>query len=141
MSAVDLLDSELSLTWVTELDLIQRALWAGDNDSSLWFYHQYLISNLDHDHTSHSIAPHLSHDERTTYLLAEFDKVLEMLDGAEDCKWIYQALLHVAFLHSKHAGSLPPAARDWQVWIDTLIKIDPLRADRWVDVSDTLKKR
>lgn len=97
------------------------------------------MTNLDPDHASQSMAPDLSDDDRQRYLLDEFEKILEMLDGAEDCKWIYQALLNLSFLHRRVTGSLPPAANEWEHWINVLIDIDALRLNRWNFMKDILK--
>lgn len=58
-----------------------------------------------------------------------------MLDGAEDCKWIYQALIHMGSLHHRLTGAFAPQAtkENLLAWLDTLIKIDPLRKGRWQD--------
>ena len=97
------------------------------------------MTNLDPDHAPQSMAPDLNDDDRQRYLLDEFEKIFEMLDGAEDCKWIYQALLNLGFLHRKVTGNLPRAASEWERWIDVLTNIDPLRLNRWSDMKDILK--
>ena len=79
--------------------------------------------------------PDLTEDERISYLSAEIDKVLEMLDGAEDCKWIYQALIHMSNLYYKIAGERPSQASTLEEWLQQLERIDTLRAGRWQDVS------
>ena len=124
-----------------ELEFIQRALWAGDNDSSLWFYHQYLMCTFDPRQAPSSIAPDLTDEERQNYLLEEIEKVLEMEDGAEDCKWIYQALVSMSVLYRKLTGAFPPQAAPIEGWLKTLDQIDGLRAGRWRDMRQRLQSQ
>lgn len=123
---------------VSELELIQRALYADSNDQSLWFYHQYLVSTFDPKYFNGSIAPHLTLDQRLEYISREFNKVLEMLDGAEDCKWIYQSLIQVSMLHNTLSNDWPAPWDQIQSWIRELKRLDPLRMGRWHDIEETL---
>lgn len=120
----------------SELELIQRALWAGDHDQSLWFYHQYLMCTFDDSHASDSMAPNLSIQEKLEYLTGEIEKVMDMLDGAEDCKWIYQSLIHLSILWNKLGKAWPPQAKEHlRGWIEQLRELDPLRGARWNDLE------
>ena len=122
----------------SELELVQRALYAGDNDQSIWFYHQVLMCNLDPWYAKDSIVPNLSKDERVEYVINEIDKVIDMLDGAEDCKWIYQALIDLSLLFQRLGGRWPEQATDIEKWLGELEKLDPLRAGRWKDLRNEL---
>ncbi|KAL8734727.1 MAG: hypothetical protein Q9181_003116, partial [Wetmoreana brouardii] len=78
-----------------ELELVQRALWADPDskDQSLWFYHQSLILNFGSRVEMNSIVPDLAVEDKLIYIKAQIEELLEMLEGAETCKWIYQRLL------------------------------------------------
>lgn len=121
-----------------ELDLIQRALYAGDNDQSLWFYHQVLVCTFDPRYASQSLAPGLSKDERAEYLTKEIDKVEEMLNGAEDCKWIYEELINMSLLLWRLRGKSPEQDIKVESWLGELEKLDPLRAGRWKDLRQNV---
>lgn len=86
-----------------------------------------------------TMAPHLSPSERLEYLRDEIDAIREMLDGAEDCKYIYQALIECTLLASKVAGSLSDEDRKQVLsWLSELKQLDPLRRGRWLDFERTL---
>lgn len=95
-----------------ELKLIQRALYTDPYDQSLWSYHNYLMGNFDSNRAEDSIAPDLSSIQKAEYLNNEYEKILDMKDGAEDCKWIYQSLIQfsINFKNLGH-GSPPPMNR------------------------------
>ncbi|KAI4245285.1 MAG: hypothetical protein L6R42_010243, partial [Xanthoria sp. 1 TBL-2021] len=120
-----------------ELELVQRALWADPDskDQSLWFYHQYLISNFKpsspHDDF---IIYDLSDEDKLAYLQAQIDDLLEMLDGAETCKWIYQRLLELLLMSKSLNDRWPVQSSDLEMWIHKLLELDPLRKGRWQDL-------
>ena len=122
----------------TELKMIQRALWAGENDQSLWFYHQVLMCAFDPRYASQSILPNLSTEERVQYLSEEIEKVNEMLDDAEERKWIYQELVNMTLLKTRLEGTRPGQNAKVGEWLDELKKLDPLRAGRWQDLRQAL---
>lgn len=85
------------------------------------------------------MAPHLSQSERTEYLCDEIQAIEEMLDGAEDCKYTYQALIDCTMLLSKVRGSMPASDQERVLgWLSELKKLDPLRSGRWLDLERTL---
>lgn len=85
------------------------------------------------------MAPNLSTSERLQYLQEEIEEIQEMLDGAEDCKYIYQALIECSVLVSKVSGTLSSDNRDRILnWLSELKKLDPLRQNRWLDFERTL---
>ena len=120
-----------------ELELIQRALWAGVEDQSLWFYHQYLMESFAMKNAAISIAPDLTVNERLEYLTREIDEIKEMLELADDTKWIYQSLIDISFLIKDLVGQLPSSISsvDVREWVDRLMEIDPLRKGRWMELS------
>lgn len=122
----------------TELSLIHQA-FIDPYDQSLWFYHQNLMSVFDPSMAERTMAPNLSSSDRLEYIRNEIDEIQEMLDGAEDCKYIYQALIEYTLLASKVEGSLSSEDREQILsWLSKLKKLDPLRRHRWLDFEKTL---
>lgn len=124
-----------------EFELITRALYTDPYDQSLWFYHQYLMSTLDlSNKQSSSILDPCSNAERIHYLEQEIDSVKDMLEGAEDCKYIYQALLEYSKRYlDVEAGNEKITTKEMTDWLRELRKIDSLREGRWSDFERTLK--
>ncbi|KAL8703153.1 MAG: hypothetical protein Q9201_003657 [Fulgogasparrea decipioides] len=118
-----------------ELELLQRALWADPDskDQSLWFYHQSLISNFGSRVEMNSIVPNLAIDDKLTYIKAQIEDLLDMLEGAETCKWIYQRLLDLSLMSSSLNDRWPVEFSVVQKWVDSLLELDPLRKGRWND--------
>lgn len=122
----------------TELDLIHLAL-CDPYDQSLWFYHQNLMCSFDPATAAQTMAPHLTNAERLDYIRQEIEIIQEMLDGAEDCKYIYQALIECTLLASKVEGAMSSADRQNVLsWLSELQGLDPLRKGRWLDLRRTL---
>ena len=121
-----------------ELTLIQEALYTDPYDQSIWFYHSFLTTAFSASAalSAASVAPGLTGAERAGYLDAQVDMVHEMLEGAEDCKWIFQALVEMATTQRRDAGRWPEGitVEDIWGWMDELEKLDPLRKGRWRDV-------
>lgn len=84
------------------------------------------------------MAPNLSKLERLDYVSKQIESLLDMLDGAEDCKWIYQSLLQLCVVHRANSGTWPTQKPEMQQWIEELRKLDPLRAGRWTDLKTNL---
>ncbi|KAJ5585534.1 uncharacterized protein N7459_005334 [Penicillium hispanicum] len=121
-----------------ELALIHQAL-IDPYDQSLWFYHQNLMCVFDPAVADRTMAPNLSTSERLQYLHDEIEAIQEMLDGADDCKYVYQALIECTLLVSKVTGSLSPKDQDRiRGWLSELKRLDPLRQQRWLDFEQTL---
>ncbi|KAJ5884488.1 hypothetical protein N7504_012060 [Penicillium tannophilum] len=131
-------DDERKTMLDEELSLIHQAL-IDPYDQSVWFYHQNLLSVFDPDTADRTMAPNLTSTERLAYLLQEIENIQEIIDGAEDCKYIYQALIECTVLVSKVAGSLSSEDRDQILsWLSELKQLDPLRQRRWLDFEQTL---
>lgn len=126
------------LTGIAELDLIHRAL-CDPYDQSLWFYHQNLMCTFDPSLSDQTMAPNLSNIERLEYLRREIDEIQDMLDGAEDCKYIYQALIDCTLLARKVEGTMSGTDKENILsWLSELKKLDPLRCGRWLDFEKSL---
>lgn len=86
-----------------------------------------------------TMAPNLSTSDRLQLLEEEIEAIQEMLDGAEDCKYIYQALIECSLLASKVSGTLSSSNRARILsWLSELKQLDPLRQNRWLDFERTL---
>ena len=118
-----------------ELELIQRALWAGSDDQSLWFYHQYLMGTFDPNLAPNSMTPDLTVTEKIQYLRQEIERVQEMLEGAEDCRWIYLTLTNLSITFKLLANKWPVTVDHVEAWVAQLIELDPLRATRYLDLK------
>ncbi len=102
----------------------------------MWFYHQYLISNFEPSSNDDNYTIlNLSDEDKLAYLKAQIEDLLEMLDGAETCKWIYQRLLEMSLVSKSLNGRWPVNASNLEIWIDRLTELDPLRKGRWQDLE------
>lgn len=128
-----------------ELKMVQRALWADAEDQSLWFYHLVLCCAFSDEvrYRDQSITPELSVEERLGYLSKEIEGLTDMLDGAEDCKWIYQRLIELCIMYREQAGVWVDGVGEAKVleWVEELKKLDPLRLGRWKDLGKTLREK
>ncbi|KAL8719508.1 MAG: hypothetical protein Q9225_003498 [Loekoesia sp. 1 TL-2023] len=120
-----------------ELELVQRALWADPDskDQSLWFYHQYLISNFEPSSKTDVIVPNIPMADKIHYVETQIEDLQEMLEGAETCKWIYQRLLDLSTIGRKLSGHWPVEPSLVEIWIDKVAELDPLRKGRWQDLK------
>ena len=126
-----------------EFAFIQRALYTDPYDQSLWFYHAYLMSTVDpRTPTDARICLDLDSGislSEETYN-EQLESIKEMMDGAEDCKWIYQALLHCALaLKAVNPDNTSVSGGEMAVWLAELRKLDVVRSERWDDLSSMLK--
>lgn len=94
------------------------------------------MSTFDPKYTAESMVPELTEAEKTAYVRKEITKVREMLDGAEDCKWIYQSLIHLCFLCRKLGNDWVEETSHVDEYIDELTKLDPQRSGRWNGLKD-----
>ena len=122
-----------------ELILIQEGLYTDSRDQSLWFYHQALMCTFDPAFASRSMAPNLSPNDRLAYIKSETDKLVEMLEDDNNCRWIYQALIQLAMLHKITSGSWPVPPESLHTWVVSLKTLDPLRHGRWVDLEQRIQ--
>jgi geranylgeranyl transferase type-2 subunit alpha len=118
--------------------MMRNALWTDASDQSLWFYHQYLmITLLDQ---SISILPNFTPEQRLEYATSQIDDLKEMLDDAEDCKWMYNGLFEYTLAICDLFKREPCAEekQDLKSWLGELKKLDPLRKGRWDDRERSL---
>jgi geranylgeranyl transferase type-2 subunit alpha len=142
-----------------EIALLTRALYTDPYDQSLWTYHQFLMTGLDAPAAASAAAAALQDGDsvlgilgnaadlddevRKKYLIAEGENLREMLDGAEDCKYIYQALLEngrrlVGRVTGEGEDDDERRKEEMKGWLEELRKLDPLRKGRWEDLGRKL---
>ncbi|KAF7549962.1 hypothetical protein G7Z17_g6028 [Cylindrodendrum hubeiense] len=123
-----------------ELELVGNALNVGPEDQSLWFYHQYLILNLVERAGSSPIAPHLTVDERKSYILREIVDIKDLLEDYTNIKWIYEALVEYTAALWQLTGLVreQQEQRDVGTWLARLRELDPMRNGRWSDLEKQL---
>ncbi|ODH49319.1 hypothetical protein GX48_04530 [Paracoccidioides brasiliensis] len=121
-----------------ELKLIHRAL-IDPYDQSLWFYHQNLMCTFDPALAPGTMAPNLTDADRLKYLENEVEAITEMLDGEEDCRWIYQSLINCSTIISRIQGRMSTEVKQRiSGWVSELKRLDPLRQGRWMDLETSL---
>lgn len=116
-----------------EFDMMRNALWTDASDQSLWFYHQWLMLTLMSENKEVTILPKFTTAQRHEYAVQQINDLKEMLDGAEDCKWIYYGLSEYTLAVCKLLQREPTEEEkdDLRSWLSELKKLDPLREGRW----------
>lgn len=85
------------------------------------------------------MAPNLKDEQRKTYIAQEREFIEELLEDTTDCKWVYQALVELAFLEAKLDGAMSEDSRHKaKEWIGQLKTLDPLRAGRWAELENSI---
>lgn len=97
------------------------------------------MCTFDPKYAAESMVPELTAAQGAVYLQKEILKVREMLDGAEDCKWIYQSLIHLSLLYRELGNEGFDETNHVDEYIDELAKLDPLRSGRWEDLKGEVK--
>jgi geranylgeranyl transferase type-2 subunit alpha len=129
---------------ILEFDLITRAIFsdAYPYAQSVWFYYQFLMTNLTNYVGHTNITPNLSLEDRAEYVLRQLSNLRDILDGAEDCKWTYIALLEytVELCGMEERSLQDDEKKDCRLWLAEIRKLDPSRAGRWDDLEISLRK-
>jgi geranylgeranyl transferase type-2 subunit alpha len=123
---------------VKELDVVREGLNVGPEDESLWYYHQFLISQIVDEGNQRTIAPALTVAERVAYLKHEVEEIADLLEDYADIKWIYQALLEYSvYLRRLEQRPLGDDGEGSciQAWLEKLVALDPMRRGRWDDFA------
>jgi geranylgeranyl transferase type-2 subunit alpha len=125
---------------MAEFKLITDAIYtdAFPYAQSVWFYYQFLMTTVVDPRAS--ITPGFTPDQRSEYVAAQLHNLRDMLNGAEDCKWIYIALLEYTAARARMQNRPPgdQERKDCASWLAELRKLDPFRAGRWDDVEKSL---
>lgn len=124
-----------------ELALVGEALNVGPEDQSLWYYHQYLMSQIVNFAGRPTIVPALTVAERAAYVKREIDQIKDLLEDYDDIKWIYEALLEytIALKGLAEHGGKGIQIEDPIKWLAKVRSLDPMRAGRWDDVEKQLR--
>jgi geranylgeranyl transferase type-2 subunit alpha len=119
---------------------MRNALWVDPADQSLWFYHQFLMTTIIDPAAHNIIVLNFSEPDRIEYVERQLTELRDLLDGAEDCKWIYNALndYTTALWHLKGQQPPPEVKHNLKVWLAELRKLDRLRSGRWDDMAKVL---
>lgn len=94
------------------------------------------------DYVGHAtITPNFTEEDRIEYVTRQLVILKDMLDGAEDCKWIYNALIEYSIALCRMEGrALDLGERqDCAAWLGELRKLDQDRRGRWDDLEKLLK--
>jgi geranylgeranyl transferase type-2 subunit alpha len=88
-----------------------------------------------------TITPNLTPEERSEFVSRQLVNLRDILDGAEDCKWVYDALLEftTALCEMEERRPVADKREECMTWLAELRKLDPLRAGRWDDLENTLR--
>ena len=84
------------------------------------------------------MIPNMGNEQRLVYVDQQIENLLDMLDGAEDCKWIYQSLIELSILRKRLSNEWPSQRDQIQGWLLQLHSLDPLRKGRWQDLERSL---
>jgi geranylgeranyl transferase type-2 subunit alpha len=123
-----------------EFDIMKNALWVDPADQSLWFYYQFLLTTIISPPAYDMIVLNFSDADRIKYLDQQLIFLNDLLDGAEDSKWIYNALIDctTAMWEIRGRQNPPEVKRDLVRWLNELQKLDPLRGGRWHELKSLL---
>lgn len=133
-----------------ELELLQRLIATNPYDSSLWFYHRWLVySNV--TASKEAIAPVMERDLKVGMLSEEVDGLRELVgrEGMQGCKYVLKALVEYTGLLQRvrrEPGEDEDEDEDedeadeegekegMRGWLERLVEIDPMRAGRYRDL-------
>ena len=93
------------------------------------------------DYVGHgTITPHFTPEDRAEYVTRQLVILKDMLDGAEDCKWIYNALIEYTMALCRMEERAPDSdeKQDCTLWLTELRGLDPDRGGRWDDLERAL---
>jgi geranylgeranyl transferase type-2 subunit alpha len=94
------------------------------------------------DYVGHAtITPNFTTEDRIEYVTRQLVNLKDMLDGAEDCKWIYNALIEYTLALCEMEERQPGVDEkaDCVAWLGEVRKLDPCRGGRWDDLENTLR--
>jgi geranylgeranyl transferase type-2 subunit alpha len=92
------------------------------------------------DYVGHAtITPNFTPEDRAEYVTRQLVILKDMLDGAEDCKWIYNALIDYTMALCRIEERAPELdeRQDCTAWLAELRKLDPDRSGRWGDLENS----
>lgn len=89
-----------------------------------------------------TINPNFTQADRISYVTRQLENLTEILDGGEDCKWVYNALIEytIALAKMEKRQVFEEETQHCLSWLAELRKLDPLRSGRWDDLEVSLNK-
>jgi geranylgeranyl transferase type-2 subunit alpha len=121
-----------------EFDEMQNALIDPFNQSA-WFYHQCLMSTLAEDCPREAaIVLDLSPEDRFHYYEQELERIKEILEDYDDCKWVYEALVRYSVEYYRLKGVAIPNQDELDQWLEELDQLDSMRSGRWNDLRASI---
>lgn len=118
---------------------MQEALIDPFNQSA-WFYHQFLMSSLASDFPKdQSIVLDLTTEEQIEIYEQEIERIREITEDFDDCKWVYEALIMYTLSYRQLEGAKPVDEKELQEWLNDLQRLDPMRSGRWEELAAKLK--
>jgi geranylgeranyl transferase type-2 subunit alpha len=122
-----------------EFEMLKNALWVDSSDQSLWYYYQFLMTSIVDLAAKEQIVLQLTPTDRLNYLAYQLTELRELLDGADNPKWIYAILTEYTTAMWGIKGQPPPEVKqEVKAWLEELRRLDPLRAGRWDDMEAIL---
>lgn len=122
-----------------ELDYAREGLNVGPDDQSLWYYHNFLISQIVDVGNKQTIAPALTVEERVKTLKHELLEIEDLLDDYKDDKCIYEGLVEYTLdlirLQPDEGAEMASRLQDW---LRKLQALDPMRKGRWDDIQQAI---
>jgi geranylgeranyl transferase type-2 subunit alpha len=140
---LSLLSCSVQANMLLEFELIIAAMYTDSYpyQQSAWFYYQFLMTTVT-DYVGHAtITPNFTPEDRAEYVTRQLVILKDMLDGAEDCKWIYNALIDytMALCRIEERAVDSDERQDCATWLTELRKLDPDRSGRWDDMEKSLR--
>lgn len=119
---------------------MRHALYTDSADQSLWFYYQFLLTTITNQAAHNVIVRNFTVVDRIEHMDTQINFLNDLLDGAEDSKWIYSALMDctTALWEMKSSPMPRDVKHTLKMWLDELQKLDPLRSGRWEELSGIL---
>jgi geranylgeranyl transferase type-2 subunit alpha len=121
-----------------ELDNMQEALIDPFNQSA-WFYHQFLMASLGGElPLEQRIVQDLNAHEQVEIYEQEIERIKEIEEDFDDCKWVFEALVIYTLAYGELEGAEPRYALELHDWLQKLERLDPMRKGRWQDIRSSL---
>lgn len=124
-----------------EFETVDNGLNVGPEDQSLWYYHQYLTTNVAEQPGQKAIASALTIGDRVTIIKREIEFCKDLLEDYRDVKWIFERLLEYTLLiHKLQGQSLSSDEKaELESWVTQIQKLDPQRSNRWKDLAEEMQ--
>lgn len=93
-------------------------------------------------HGLSNMSINLTTEERIAYVDQQLADLKELLEDADDCKWVYNALLdNTDAKLGLQRRKLGEEAAELRSWLARLKELDAFRKGRWAHIEAELKER